>query len=148
MKNSVATFGSGRRSAVGEKSKKRGWSQATIKLTLRLEYPESLKGALLEWSHYEASHTDVLTGWQRGFPWREMGPKLWASCLMIRPSSVMGDLQFSQRVTRDFPLKFSWWLISFETKSRDWLKIDSYDPNFLPLFLVPRPLISWDQMIQ
>ena len=27
-----------------------------------------IKGALLEWSHYEASHTDVLTGWQRGFP--------------------------------------------------------------------------------
>ena len=27
------------------------------------------------------------------------------------------------------------------------MKIDSYDTNFLPFFLVPRPLISSDQMI-
>ena len=58
----------------------------------------------------------------------------------------MRDLKFSQRVTRDFPLKFPLWLISFETRSRD-IKIDSWDTNFLPFFLVSRPLISSDQMI-
>ena len=32
---------------------------------------------------------------------------------------VMRDLLFLQRLTRDIPLKFPWWLISFETRSRD-----------------------------
>ena len=50
-------------------------------------------------------------------------------------SRVMRDLLFSQRVTRDFPLKFQWWLISFKTRSRD---IDRYDTNFLPQFFVDR----------
>ena len=58
----------------------------------------------------------------------------------------MRDLLFLQSVMRDFPFKFPWWLILFETRSRD-IEIDSYDTNFLPFFLVPRPLISSDQMI-
>ena len=62
------------------------------------------------------------------------GPKL-ASWEVIWHSRVMRDLLFSQRVTRDFPLKFPWWLMSFEARSRDWLIIDSYDTNFLPSFL-------------
>ena len=37
---------------------------------------------------------------------------------VFRHSSVMRDLLFS-RVTLDFPWKFPWWLISFETRSRD-----------------------------
>ena len=38
---------------------------------------------------------------------------------VIGHSSVMRDLLFSQRVTRDFPLRFPSWLISFQTTSRD-----------------------------
>ena len=37
---------------------------------------------------------------------------------VIWPSSVMRGLLFLQRVTRDFPLKFLRWLISFETRRR------------------------------
>ena len=77
--------------------------------------------------------------------WCVIGPKL-ASWEVIWPSRVMRDLLFSQRVTRDFPLKFPWWLMSFEARSRDWLIIDSYDTNFLPSFL-DLDLISSDQMI-
>ena len=66
--------------------------------------------------------------------WCVIGPKL-ASWEVIWHSRVMRDLLFSQRVTRDFPLKFPWWLMSFEARSSDWLIIDSYDTNFLPSFL-------------
>ena len=38
---------------------------------------------------------------------------------VIGHSSVMRDLLFSQRVTRDFPLRFPSWLISFQTTSSD-----------------------------
>ena len=38
---------------------------------------------------------------------------------VIGHSSVMRDLLFSQRVTRDVPLRFPSWLISFQTTSRD-----------------------------
>ena len=58
------------------------------------------------------------TGWQRGFSWCVMGPKLsaWGG---IGHSTVMRDLLFSQHVMRDFPLKFPWWLILFLTRHRD-----------------------------
>ena len=49
--------------------------------------------------------------------WSVIWPKLAASGV-IWHTSVMRDLLFSQRVTRDFPLKFPLWLISFETRSR------------------------------
>ena len=57
-----------------------------------------------------------------------MGPKLSVWCMIgpkraawgvTRHGSLMCDLLFSQRWTHDFPLKFPWWLISFETRSRD-----------------------------
>ena len=94
------------------------------------------------WRSYAAMALGVLkAGWQRDFPWRVMGPK-WSAWCVIGHSIVMRHLLFSQRVTRDFPLKFLWWLISFETKSRNIRKIDSYDTNFLPFLLVPRHLIT------
>ena len=38
---------------------------------------------------------------------------------MIGYSSMMRHLLLSQWMTNDFPLTFLWWLISFETRSRD-----------------------------
>ena len=52
---------------------------------------------------------------------------------MIGHSSVMRDLLFIQRVTRDFPLRFPWWLISFQTTSRD-IKNTSLWQQLLAIF--------------
>ena len=95
---------------------------------------------------FKVPHINSLTisTWQRGFPWRVMGHKSSAWCVIrlkfaawgvIRRSSVMRDLLLSQRVTCDFPLTFPWWL--YETRSRD-IKNRWHQP--LAFFLVPRPL--------
>ena len=71
--------------------------------------------------------------------WCVIGPKLAAWGVTVHSSvmRVMCDLLFSRRLSRDFLLKFLWWLISFETRSRD-IKIDRYDTKFLPFFRVPQ----------
>ena len=65
----------------GGKGKKRDWSQATIKLTLRLEYLMELRLN----GHTKWPPTQTFFGWQRGFPWRVM-------CDQAQISLVRSDL--------------------------------------------------------
>ena len=50
-------------------------------------------------------------GWQRGFPWRVMGPKLAAWCVIYYFHNEWHVIFLL--------LKFPWWLTLFETRSRD-----------------------------
>ena len=113
LKYSIATFSSGLRSAVGEKAKKRDWSRATIKLTLRLEHLMTLRSLPRRRS----------LGGKGVFrdAWCVIGPKL-ASWEMLWPSRVMRDLLFSQRVTRDFSLKFPWYMVNVIWNKKQRLK--------------------------
>ena len=95
------------------------------------------------------------TGWQRGFPWRVVGPKLSAWCVtgpkwvawgVIWAGSVMGEFYFHNA----WHAIFLWNFCAGEChlkQEAETLKIDSYDTSFLPFFLLSRPLISSDQMI-
>ena len=64
---------------------------------------------------------------------------------MIGYSRVMRDLLLSQCMMNDFPLTFLWWLISFETRSRDIKKRWSWH-KLLALFLILQQNLSFPQI--
>ena len=65
---------------------------------------------------------------------------------VIRHSSVMRDFTtITQRVIFLWNFRDGWYHLKLEAET---LKIQSYGTNFLPFFLVSRPLISSDQMIK
>ena len=67
------------------------------------------------WDHYQRD-----AWWGRNLP-REPG--------LIGRSSVMRDLLFSQRVTRDFPLKFPWWFCNRDIKDRQLYQLLALFPH-------------------
>ena len=81
------------------------------------------------------------------FPWRVIGPKLSAWCA-IGPQFVAWCVIYYFH--NAWPVIFLWNFLDDKyhlKQEAETLKINSYDANFLPFFLVPRPLISSDQII-